>query len=76
MNTIQEQWEDFKKNVIPVSAPDIQVAEMQKAFYAGAYASIMVMVKISAEGVSENAGAEIFETLKNECESFGMSGGA
>jgi len=75
MNTIQEQWGDFRKNVVPISAPDIQVSEMQKAFYAGAYASIMVMIKISAEDVSEDAGVQIFETLKNECESFGLTGG-
>ena len=76
MNTIQSNWEDFRKKVVPQNASNIQIAEMRKAFYAGAYAAISIMVKIGAEDVSEEAGVEILETLKNECELFGMSGGA
>ena len=75
MNTIQSEWECFKENVIPKNANNIQINEMKKSFYAGAYAAISTMIKISAEDVSEEAGIEIFETMKNECELFGMSGG-
>lgn len=74
MNTIQEQWEDFSKKAIPETAPYLQVLEMKKAFYAGAYGAITVMVKIGCDDVSEEAGVKIFESIKTECELFALSG--
>jgi len=36
--TLQQQFIDFRFNVIPPDAPEIQVTEMRRAFYAGAKA--------------------------------------
>lgn len=75
MNTIQSEWESFRVKVIPKNAPVIQVFEMKKAFYAGAYSTISTMLRIGCDDISDEAGAEIFETIKNECETFGINGG-
>ncbi len=33
--TLAQQWDEFKNLVIPKDAPEIQVVEMQRAFYSG-----------------------------------------
>ena len=47
--------------------------EMKKAFYAGAATVINIMIGVSDDDVSEEAGAEIFEGLRQECLEFSRS---
>ena len=42
MNRIAAQFESFRKDVIPVDAPVVQVTEMRRAFYAGAAAILFI----------------------------------
>ena len=72
MNTIQQQWEGFKKNVVPNDAPEIQVSEMRIAFFGGASALLALTTEISYH--SEDAGVEMLEGLHDECRRFADTG--
>lgn len=45
---IEDGWLAFRKLVLPANAPDVQIAEMHKAFFAGAqhlFGSIMTLLE-------------------------------
>jgi len=69
MNTIQSGWESFSNLVIP-NVSKIQHDEMKKAFYAGAWEVVTIMMGISEKEVSEDAGAMVFQSLIEECQTF------
>ena len=55
------------KMLYPDGVSDIQYAEMQKAFYAGAAAAISVMEMVGDnDDISESEGAKIFQDLHVE----------
>lgn len=45
---IEAEWLDYKLNVIPATAPDIQFVESRRAFYAGALAMYNQLIKMVA----------------------------
>lgn len=65
MNTIQSFWEEFKV-ILPKDAPDIQIVEMKKAFYAGAGSILKVQYDIGDKKVSEEAALAILSGLNEE----------
>lgn len=69
MNTIQEEWENFLKKVIPENAPKIQKIETERAFYAGASSVIWIIDRLN-ENQSESVILNIWEGLKEECIDF------
>ena len=69
--TINSEWASLVKAMFgdgPIS--QIQHDEMRKAFYGGAATVINIMIGVSSDSVSEEAGAEIFECLRQECIEF------
>lgn len=69
--TINSKWRSLVDVLFPGDTiPQIQHDEMQKAFYAGAATVINIMINVSDDSVSEEAGAEIFEGLRQECLKF------
>lgn len=69
--TINSEWESLVKAMFGDSPiPQIQHDEMKKAFYLGAATVIEIMIGVSDDSVSEEAGAEIFEGLRQECIKF------
>lgn len=69
--TINSEWQSLVDALFPGDTiPAIQHDEMQKAFYAGAATVINIMIGVSDDSVSEEAGAEIFEGLRQECIEF------
>lgn len=70
MNTIQEQWESFRKAVIPPTAGPVQVQEMRRAFYAGAEAMWRINMAIGEDSVSEDGGVAILEGVNQEIRQF------
>lgn len=68
--TLREQWERFKTIIVSEKASATEITEREKTFYAGAWSAISIMVEISEEEVSEEAGVMIFELIKTECENF------
>lgn len=37
--TIKDDWESYQRDVLPINAPQVQVQECRRAFYAGALAA-------------------------------------
>jgi hypothetical protein len=70
MNTIQQAWQTFERDIIPADAPTIQRVEMKRAFYAGAAVILSVNAHIAEEGVSEDAAVAILEGLMEEAMLF------
>ena len=44
MKTISGEWEIFRRSVIPLTASEVQVREMRKAFYGGAGVAIVILI--------------------------------
>jgi hypothetical protein len=69
--TVAAQWEEYRKKSIPRNAPQIQIQEMRRSFYMGAYMILMEMAQqLGNEEITEQEGAESLEEIKNECEQF------
>lgn len=72
MSRIQNLWVECAK-VLPADAPPIQHIEMRRAFFAGAYATIDEIRKISDvpdTDAAEKAAALEIESMVQECEAF------
>lgn len=67
MNTVQDQWERFRKHVVPKDAPPVQVQEMRRSFYAGVEAMLRIQFAISDGAMSEDAAVAILEGVHDEC---------
>ena len=63
--TLEDCWESYLKAIIPDDAPDVQVNETRRAFYAGA---VSVWSMLMAEDMS----METCESIQNSLDSFGM----
>lgn len=63
-------WESFRNDVIPFDAPADQLREMRIAFYAGAWAVLCRLARLSEPGVTIEAGIAGLELLRRECEAF------
>jgi hypothetical protein len=50
MMSVFEEWKSYRQRVIPPTAPDIQVIESKRAFYAGGYSLFMLMQKAVSSG--------------------------
>jgi ketopantoate reductase len=73
---IAKSWQEFSAMCLPENAPRIQRTEMQKAFYAGAYTSLMACLKACNSAMSEDKAAEIIADMVRECEAFAKGVGA
>lgn len=72
MRTIQEQWIDYRKKVVPPDAPDVQIQETRRGFYAGALAILQMQFAVSGgeEELSDDAGVALIESWHQECADF------
>lgn len=70
MNTIQERWESFKKDVIPEDAPEFQVQDMKRAFYSGVIAMMNIDLVVSEDGVSDEAAVAMLEGCHQEARQY------
>lgn len=66
--TIAAYWEDFRKDVISPDAPEIQLREMRRSFYAGFHAMLEANIKIA--DMSENAACALLDSLWAESNQF------
>jgi hypothetical protein len=67
VTTVAAFWERYRREVLPVTAPAIQVQECRRAFYAGVKAMLAVLLEIGDDAVSEDEGVELIERLHEEC---------
>jgi hypothetical protein len=66
--TFAQQWHQFDKVIHPDASP-FQRREMQKAFYAGAYALFSLMYEID-DDLSDAEGAARLDVWADEIEEF------
>lgn len=64
--TVGEQWADYLRGVMPRGAPDVQIEECRRAFYAGALSMFHIVSAISASAVDDNTGAARLDTAYRE----------
>jgi hypothetical protein len=68
--SVAAMFEDYRK-VIPETAPEIQIEETRRAFYAGAYYLLTSVAKLGGDTeAEEEAGVQQLQALKDECEVF------
>lgn len=71
MNTVQEQWQIFSALVVPKDAPEVQITEMRRAFYAGVEA--MLRIQWAIGGIeNEEAAVAMLEGVHDECRRFSV----
>lgn len=74
--TIEDQWKSYFSMVVLSSAARIgeisqrQLYETRMAFYAGATATLGLVLDVGQTKVSEDGGAAYLETLIQECREF------
>lgn len=68
--TIQQQWESYLRDVIPVGASALQISECRRAFFAGARGMFSSLQEASADPVSEDDGVVELEKLNQELQTF------
>jgi len=67
--TIADCWEAFAHDVVPEGAPDVQVRDMRRCFYNGAFAMLGLMMAIRDRG-NVQAGAEQLAVYQRELREF------
>jgi hypothetical protein len=76
LETVAESFATYRAQVIPPAAPDVQVEECRRAFYAGVYFCLLnLMHNIGDESTDEEQGIVELEKLKAECEAFAAGKG-
>lgn len=70
MNRIQQAWESYLRDVVPVGAPAVQITESKRAFFAGALAAFAVYTDIAPDDVSEDEGVQRLEDLMAELDAY------
>jgi hypothetical protein len=74
--TVAESFATYRAAVIPRAAPEVQVDECRRAFYAGTYFCLMNLAyNIGDDATSEDDGVAELEKLKAECEAFAAAVG-
>jgi hypothetical protein len=69
-STVAYQWKNFKERTIPASAPEVQIREIQRAFYAGAISFFSLVDELGSEdSTDETRYAGILE-LQDELKQF------
>lgn len=68
-NRIQEEWQSYKRQVLPANAPLVQIQECRRAFYSGAVAAFNIYRSLGADEISEDEGVRILSDMDDElCE--------
>lgn len=76
LETAAEMWASYRRDVLPADAPDVQVLECKRAFYAGMVAVYTVLTfGVGSDSVTEEAGMEYLARLGSDLRAFGRSGG-
>lgn len=72
--TAEQMWEEYAKQCLPPDAPEIQVIETRKAFYAGAY-SMWTGIRDGLDPGQEATDADVrhLDELVTEIETWIMS---
>ncbi len=70
MKTVASQWEEFRSKVMPANAPTVQVTEMRRAFYSGAYSFLAELMNFDPGTEATEADLASLDAAKVEMETF------
>jgi len=70
MGMIQDNWLKFRQRAIPKDAGQVQLDEMEKAFFAGATTALAIVQQFGDDKISEDQGVACFTALLKEVNSF------
>jgi len=71
LNSIEKEWERFAAAVFRGTLPSpVQVEEMKKIFFAGAFALFMALEEIGEPHISAEHGEKYLKSIKAECGRF------
>ncbi len=70
VNPVMDGWESFAAAVLPPNASEVQVTEMRRAFFGGAWFMLTTFQAIGEDSVSEDEGVAVLELAKAEMEEF------
>jgi hypothetical protein len=68
--TIKEAWNSFETHIIPKNAPALQKIEMKKAFYAGAWGMVNILINLEdkeGDNMTDEKMEEYIDKLFKEC---------
>lgn len=68
---LREEWESYRRDVMPKDAGHSQKLETRRAFYAGAAAFYKLVYGIGDRKVTEDQGVAVLESLADELQRFG-----
>lgn len=71
--TVGEEFDDYRRVVIPKTAPQIQLDESRRAFYAGAAAMACLMGKVAELPEDSIEQKQFAEILFGELQAFAAS---
>jgi hypothetical protein len=69
-NRMFDQWNDYRATVLPPRADMKKLRETRRAFYAGAWAAMQLLMAVGQTQVSEFEGAAYLEKLLQELDAF------
>lgn len=67
---LEEAWVTYRDGVLPKDAPQVQIDECKKAFFAGAFTHSSLMMQVSQEGVAEDHAVEILNGVDREIRQY------
>jgi len=73
MKTIEEEWKNFRRTIIPLTASNVQVVEMKKAFYGGAGVAMVIIMESTKDynqEVNRKAITNTFVEMMKELNDF------
>lgn len=77
-NLIADEWETYRREIVPADAPPVQIQETRRAFYAGVHAALAIMFEISEidnETEQDDHAASLFDEIEEFVEAeYGGSG--
>ena len=69
----QTEWERFAGYIRAGGAPELQVTEMRKAFYAGATVLLCVLRDLEDAPISDAAASLVLQRICEEIQEYGRS---
>ena len=70
MRTVQEKWESYLAEALPADAPEEQVIECRRAFYAGSHVALSMVMEIGRTASSTDAYRGMIDGLTEELNAF------
>lgn len=69
---IKTYWESFRNEVISKDAPEVQLKEMEKAFYGGAVSLFRAMTVDAIANPDQESANLFFDNLDKELQEYGV----